>query len=494
MIKTLLRVSFVVIALGYFIGMTCAHGVTADLGWLSAMGHWINEQHRLPTTDPFSWVFPHKAFVAYQWGFESILARAYSLLKAVIPDPWRLLIALFMGGSLILYGVLPVLWHHKHQKTTWLAMVVACLGLIALTANWSLRPMAITSLFLMLQFFIINRAFTMKRAVILLLTYSVWANCHTGFMIGLLAFALQLLGDILHKKPCVFYGYTFVLCILATGLNPYGFSLYPYLYHLSHDVLLNQTIEELQPPHWNWWAYQSFGALLFIQIYAWIRYRPQHWGLVLLVSIFSGLTFFVQRFVVWAVLYLVLSIPLSFPNAQEKPSNPSWLKIAGGVLLVFLILWPFFPITHGRCHRLQKDLHLIKEWIPANENVLTDPDVGSCLLLEVSPLNFKIGMDTRFDYYGGVYLQTLRDKNRLAAFLSMHDSPPWLWMQRSWIPTHLKGYRLAWQGQYTQLWQKNRVVRPDFRNAVAGSIHASLLDLPYRDHDSGRSARRERPP
>jgi hypothetical protein len=182
-----------------------------------------------------------------------------------------------------------------------------------------------------------------------------------------------------------------------------------------------------------------------------------------LVTCLSGLTFFVQRFVVWSVLYLLLSIPLSFPSANKdewrlKASLLSdknlYLKLSGGLLLFFLMTWPFFPITHGRCQRLQSDIFAIKRWIPEKDNVLTDPDVGSCLLLEASPLSFKIGMDTRFDYYGGAFLQQLREKKRLALFLSAHRAPAWVWMQRSWLPKNVSGYRLAWQGQHTQLWQK----------------------------------------
>ena len=51
--------------------------IDGDTNWHVAAGRWILAHHTVPTTDPFSFTFAGKPWIAHEWGSEVLMALAY---------------------------------------------------------------------------------------------------------------------------------------------------------------------------------------------------------------------------------------------------------------------------------------------------------------------------------------------------------------------------------------------------------------------------------
>ena len=100
----------------------------------------------------------------------------------------------------------------------------------------TVRSQVFTYLFFSLWFYLLERARRGKSRALLLLPVSmvVWANLHGGFLSGLGLLLIYGTGEFLNRRPWKIYGLLFVLCSLATLLNPYGVAYWRYL----HEAVL----------------------------------------------------------------------------------------------------------------------------------------------------------------------------------------------------------------------------------------------------------------
>jgi hypothetical protein len=231
-----------------------------DVCFLLAMGRWISQHGQIPAVDPFSYTylaFPNgNAYVVYQWLSEVILYAVHSLA-----GPIALLVftAVLQG---ITFVVIPLRLFALAGGNIALGSFFVLLVTMASLSHPSLRPEMFS--FLMTAVLLELLARLSKRdsehaidwyfvafAFFLLV---LWTNLHCLFifyfiLVGFFVFCLGSYALIRRDRVDSRFKTAMVALLagaLATLVNPYGFSIWPFTFLMLSDPI-NKTINELRP-------------------------------------------------------------------------------------------------------------------------------------------------------------------------------------------------------------------------------------------------------
>lgn len=421
------------------------HAYTPDLSWLLASGQYILNHQSLPVTDIFSWTMPDKPWVMYQWLFEVLLALANGLLGE------QGMIRTFTAAVLGLYVVWPLVRAGKQKVPFLFSLLITTSALYMSAVNMGVRPMAVTSLFLAIQYAAVygfrqNKITGNRLLVVLTILYGLWGNMHTGVILGLGSLGLFALGDWLeHRKWYAFspivpqleglpaspkqYGLFALTALLASCVNPYGMGIYSYLFDLSSQQYLNNSIVELMSPDFhmmNFWYLAAFIVLVLLLLTRARQVLSAH-GLLHLLG-FTVMTLFAQRFVVWAGLFYALILPQALLHwwTSVRDSKAQWANslqrfeiyrpLFQQTLLAAAVIFLLFPgivpnrlleARQGGCDILMEGIRAYNQLKRPTDKVLMEPEIGSCTLA-VYP-DQRVFTDTRFDFYGQTFTKATRD-------------------------------------------------------------------------------------
>ncbi|CAN5160227.1 hypothetical protein BH10CYA1_BH10CYA1_31510 [soil metagenome] len=230
-------------------------------GWHIATGEFILK-NGVPTKDFLSYTFPEKAWVAYEWLSDSIMA---SLVN-------------FANGDLSLLGVcvicsiaaLMMMLYERCRKegaSFPLAFFLVLVGTMISAIHWLARPHIFT--FFGVYFFSIyledfwsGKLSGRKLLLRLSLIAVVWVNVHPAFMFAFALTGIYLASALFcaafafgtsafasyTEKVKVYFG-LLAACAVATLINPYGLKLHQYLvdYFKGTPGLADATEEFLSP-------------------------------------------------------------------------------------------------------------------------------------------------------------------------------------------------------------------------------------------------------
>lgn len=212
-----------------------------DLWWRLRTGEWIARHFNVPRSDPFSAYGEGRAWVAHSWGFDLALYSVYSWIG--------------LGGVAVVVCLIwtavasTVLAFARSLRTTPLTAAVASfLMLVALQSFVSPRPWLISILCLTIElalFFWAARYDHWDRLWILPILFTVWANLHVEFILGLAA--LTILVSSHGRSERRLFG-LLAACVLAPLLNPYGAGIYGAAIDYLWQTDLSAMITELGPP------------------------------------------------------------------------------------------------------------------------------------------------------------------------------------------------------------------------------------------------------
>ena len=410
-------------ALAFFCAQMADHALTPDWAWLYRTGLHLLETWRLPATDPFSWTHPDREWVLYQWLFEVGAATAYQWLGRAGTVAGLSLLAI------ALYVLVPA-WHARRRGVpVLLTAVLGSLVLVPVGVNFGLRPMAVTTAGLLVQYLLVTRwrehgLGTPALAACLAGLYLVWANAHLGVVLGLLSLGLFALGDGCPRPRAPGNGYRRPLSYAGPALaafgttlvNPYGPGIYGYLVGLSLKTSMNRRISELLPPDMGSAPFVLAGGLLILFLLDLLRGRRDYAAHEILhLLVFAALAALSLRMVVWAGLFYVLVVPAGLWRAiRAYPSRLAGIRAALAMLaradrvslpaLVFaafaLAVWivPLErPVRVAHCDDLRPAIRYLDTTYPRDIRWFSDEVAGSCALLH-APDRMVFG-DTRFDFY-----------------------------------------------------------------------------------------------
>lgn len=316
-----------------------------DIWWHLRVGQWVVENGTVTTTDPFSQIGAHRSWVAYSWLYEVLvygLYQAFGLGGVVL---YRTLMALAIVASVHALVC-------RLEKRFLVSTALTGAAVLGLAMLFSERPWLFTLLFgtwTLHAVVALREQETPPRWIWMLpVVFVVWANVHIQFIYGLLLLGLACVAPVLDRRlgwrsadeSASWPGTSrwkqlvllFLLCCLATFVNPYHARLYDVVFEYATQpgpyVWLNelQALTFREPSDW------MMLALTLLACYALGRRVPSSFEILLLAG--TALLAFRARRDLWLVVLADLVILASAGRRQLVMEEPYRLGLVGKVMLV----------------------------------------------------------------------------------------------------------------------------------------------------------------
>ena len=217
-----------------------------DLFFRLSTGELVVEEHRIPTTDPFSFTRSGERWISHEWGFGLLAYGAYALGDYQGLVTFKVLLTIAITAGLV-WLMLRMAGQDRWQFGVYLSPLLL-IGLWAIQGQLVLRPSLVSSLLLVVLLHLLlsfdrNGSWGFFGGIIVL--FFLWGNLHSEVLFGLFilglvaaeAFLGRLPGlskwswsSLLRASPERPYLRLFALSVLATLINPNGIEvlLYPF--------------------------------------------------------------------------------------------------------------------------------------------------------------------------------------------------------------------------------------------------------------------------
>ena len=248
---------------GVMFALTVVKGVQdPDYFWHLTAGKLIAETGKVPSTDPFSFTWYGQPWTPHEWLSELLIFR---LVDGIGRIGALLVFGLFPPA---IFGVLAAAFARQRARVLAIALPFA-LGAFTLIPYVTLRPQAVSWLmFAGLVWFLLEaRAEHPRRFLLLIPWFTLWANLHGLYVVGLGVVGLYLLFTLAGRtamSPARGWAFGGVAgAIAASMLTPAGpiGILYPFRYLELGDWGL-ENIQEWQSPNFHEPAHLAFLALI----------------------------------------------------------------------------------------------------------------------------------------------------------------------------------------------------------------------------------------
>lgn len=246
-----LAVITVVMALGLY---RFAHTLAdPDIWGHIAIGRLYHETGRIRQPDPFSYVTTGHEWINFEWLFELLLFRLF----AALGPPGLIVLKVTVG--LLLLAVVYRLLCRQGVPAERAGIIVVVLIHFFVPFLLTVRPHLVTYAFFLLVLLLL-RALDGRQARWLYaapLLFALWANLHPGFLAGLGVLGIWTSIELARRwvwsgplggpaRPSMWTVIPIlVACVLAAGLNPWGFRLLPFLWRTA--TVPRPEISEWQP-------------------------------------------------------------------------------------------------------------------------------------------------------------------------------------------------------------------------------------------------------
>jgi hypothetical protein len=243
-----------------------------DIWWHLKAGDWIVQHLSVPHTGILSRTAANRPWVAYSWGYEVMLSRAYA---------WFGLLGIGVFGTLLTIAIaFAVYWMARRlSERFWISCVLAAAACFAFLFDMMPRPVFLSIVLFTVTLTLIlkaHRSGQMQALYWLPLVFLCWANLHIQFIYGLFLVGL-LLGVNLAQwgaarlgietgflapstLPAGALAAVFGACVIATLIGPNSYHLYGAIAAYSHAKVPYSMIIELQALSFR--AYSNYVELL----------------------------------------------------------------------------------------------------------------------------------------------------------------------------------------------------------------------------------------
>lgn len=217
-----------------------------DFGWHLKTGEIILEKG-IPLKDPFSYTMPDFLYVDHSWAVDIVIAFSYPRVG--------------MGGLSIIFTAIllttiylnKVLIVSAFKLKEWTAWVPIILLFGILSRYFLVRPQVFSWFFISVLFnLLFNEKVWQKFKFFTPLLFLVWANSHGGFSLGLGIFLFfGILKSIEERKLDIGFLINWLLSLIITLINPYGFGLWKEVGMTLFSGQLRTGIVEWMPVFYN---------------------------------------------------------------------------------------------------------------------------------------------------------------------------------------------------------------------------------------------------
>lgn len=229
-----------------------------DIWWHLKVGEWIVTHHAFPHVGILSRTAAARPWMAYSWGYEVPLSRAYA---------WFGLVGVGMYGTLLTVVVAyAVYWMVRRLSGKfWVASILATATCSAFLFSLMPRPVFVSMILFAVILTLLLESQRPGRGGVLYwlpLVFLVWANCHIQFVYGVFVLGLftgvhllQQLGSRIGVAPTFAQPsilparkliLIFVACLLATCVGPYSYHLYAVVFSYASSKFPYTYIREFQ--------------------------------------------------------------------------------------------------------------------------------------------------------------------------------------------------------------------------------------------------------
>jgi hypothetical protein len=389
-----------------------------DSSWLIKTGLYILGHTQLPREDFIFGNEIQQDWILYQWGFEVLVGLAYQ---------WAGFNGVVFFCALIIAATILLICYWLfdrgfHGPSVAFAALVSFVALLLYSA---VRPFIMTNLFTVLLLYLLGKTSLRPSLRLILIPplFLLWSNLHLGFTVGFFILILFIGFDLPKstKKERLFHFMTLGLSFLATGVNPYGFGLYSYLFQLTQSPEMMASISELQSINFHHIPYLLFQILFIVAALVYVRsdhrLTETHY-LFLLIGL--GLALYSLRNY---YLFVLASAPLAaafFERVsatlpvlgRDHKYHPWWKGNPAWIIVVTLLVSGL--VTQAGIHSFRfsekrfpvEAVKILKDYPPTG-TTFTRGQWGSYLAWD--PEGHRALIDSRFDMYGDVYFKTFHE-------------------------------------------------------------------------------------
>jgi hypothetical protein len=324
-----------------------------DIWWHLKVGNWIVQNRAVPHAGILSRSAATMPWVAYSWGYEVLLSRAYS---------WFGLVGVgLLGIFLTLAVAYTVFWMlFRLSRHFWGACVLATITCSAFLFNLLPRPVFLSMVLFMVALTLILEAQRSKRIQTLYWLppiFVLWANVHIQFIYGLfllgLLLGVNLLGlttESLKIKPAWLcfrrlpiqpLAAVFAASILGTCIGPYSFRLYQVIYQYSTAQLPYALIQELQPINFRFadhYVQLLLTATGFFAVGWQKKIDPFKLALLIIASVVAYRTMRDSWFICVVAAACIADTVRATESEADRPASRLEMAGLGVVLMVILLL------------------------------------------------------------------------------------------------------------------------------------------------------------
>ena len=402
-----------------------------DSGWLMRTGELILQNGSLPAKDVFSFTQGDRPWILYQWLFEVYLGLLHRLagLGGVV---WGAALMIALTYALLLGFLIRV------GLTRLVSVALVILTMMVTQFYWYARPNTFTLLAFMVLLLRLEEFRRSPRGGLwdLPLLFLLWANIHLGFLLGL--GVVLLYGLWAWLAPGAFRGAVerdsrllliFPLCLGATFINPYGFSLITYFWHLSQAPTMNSSIIELRSPDFHFYPLYFFLVQLILLLWLGGGAYPGRSVVLTLVTITLVMALYAGRnipfFAFVATVHLGYSLESRWPAPPPVPARPGrgavWGAAVGVITLIVVTAVGFWrPGFYNFDPRFtpQGVAAYLSRQEPGPQPLkvfVHDGQWASYLIYRLYP-RIRVFIDSRFDMYGDEFYARFLAFQRVVSF------------------------------------------------------------------------------
>lgn len=367
-----IRRLFVLLFVIALYAMAVRETLDPDMWWHLRTGEYIL-QRGIPRHDIFSFTVPNNEWITHEWLSEVMMWGVYRL--GGLP----LLLVAFAALTALTFWLV----YSCCEGRPYLAAFVTLLAALASAIVWGARPQIFNLLLLALFVWLVERyraqALTARWLWLLPLLTAVWANLHSGYLLGVVLLGTYTVGmaldgwrqaDRWHRiRPLALVT---AASFLAAALNPNGVKLWVYPFLTLGSRAMQTFIQEWQAPDFRQAVFWPFAALLVLGVGSVLLSgtRPS-WTEALLFggTAVAGLTSsrnipifaivaapIVARHLLLAAegtaVYPLVSGTATLPAATRLQAGLNWLLL--GLALLGAALWTVQTVSQNKAAIVQR--------------------------------------------------------------------------------------------------------------------------------------------
>lgn len=240
-----------------------------DFWWQLKTGELIVKQGRIPTRDVFSWTASGQPWMVHEWLTEVLFYLIHEHLPKSALLFWKCGLAAVSCGLVLLRA-------RMRSGSTALGIGAALATAVVMRNYADLRPQMITFVLLagtLLGLDLYARGQLRRLPWVLPFVFIFWANLHGGVVVGLLLVALWWIGEafgawwLRRESPGLKALAGGVLAsALAVALNPHGFMVYTYPFHVLGHPQVMDYISEWWSPNFHHDNMRAFELVLLLTL------------------------------------------------------------------------------------------------------------------------------------------------------------------------------------------------------------------------------------